>query len=273
MHTMNRPVTRIQKAINILLSEGPVSLSARITESLNNRVRNRPQRAALSELERIAGSNIPTAEKFALIYRKRLWFKVFPHLNPDKTPSGQGSTQQSTRILRANLEYFLQEIDVKTFFDAPCGDFNWMKNVRLPADCRYVGGDIVPELAAQLQQTYGSTDGRVGEVPSRRFIAFDLTSDSFPLADVWLCKDCLQHLSNDDIQLVLDNFRRSQVKVALISNHVGVNSNAEIATGQFRPVDLTRAPFNLPAPRQKLADAPIDDEQRYVGVWHRTDLC
>lgn len=268
---MNRPVTLIQKAINILVSEGPASLSARTASSLNTRVRSRFQRAALSELERIATSDIPNSEKFALIYQKRLWFKVFSHLNPDKSLSGHGSTQESTRVLRPNLEKFLRDADAKTFLDAPCGDFNWMKSVSLPDDCRYIGGDIVPELAARLQETYGRPDGGPANM-SRRFVSLDLTRDSFPPADVWLCKDCLQHLSNDDVQLVLDNFRRSQVKIALISNHVGVSVNADIKSGAFRSVDLTRPPFNLPPPRQTLADSPVDDEARYVGVWHREDL-
>ena len=30
----------------------------------------------------------------------------------------------------------------KNFFDAPCGDFNWMKLVNFD-DCKYIGGDIV----------------------------------------------------------------------------------------------------------------------------------
>jgi hypothetical protein len=270
---MIRPVALMRKAVNVLLSEGPTSLLARSGKSLNTRIRNRVQQAALSEIERVAQSNIPNSTKFARIYRRRLWLKVMPHLNPEKTLSGHGSTQLSTKVLRTNLEYFLRESNVKTFFDAPCGDFNWMKNVNLPGDCQYIGGDIVAGLIERLQQSYGRT-AVLGnkKSSSREFIAFDLTSDSFPMADVWLCKDCFQHLSNDDIQLVLDNFRRSQVKLALISNHVGVSSNIEIRTGQFRHVDLTRAPFNLPPPRQTLADAPVDGEPRYIGVWRREDL-
>lgn len=268
---MNRPVMLFQKAMNILVSEGAASLSAKTASSLNTRVRSRFQRAALSELERIATSDIPNAQKFALIYRKRLWFKVFPHLNPDRSLSGHGSTQESTRVLRAHLEKFLREANVKTFLDAPCGDFNWMQTVRLPDDCRYIGGDIVPALIARLEAAYGRPD-RGPAAMSRRFLTLDLASDSVPPADAWLCKDCLQHLSNRDVALVLDNFRRSSVKIALISNHVGVSANVDVKSGGFRGVDLTRPPFNLPPPRQRLADSPVDDEPRYVGVWYREDL-
>jgi hypothetical protein len=148
-----------------------------------------------------------------------------------------------------------------------------MKDVKLPANCDYIGGDIVPELVARLQQKYArSPRTRPGDAPSRRFIDFDLIVDNFPSADIWLCKDCFQHLSNSDIRLVLNNFRRSQVKIALISNHTDVSSNTDIETGQFRHVDLTRAPFNLPPPRQILPDEPVGGEPRFIGVWHREDL-
>jgi hypothetical protein len=89
-------------------------------------------------------------------------------------------------------------------------------------------------------------------------------------ADVWLCKDCIQHLSNQD--LVLRNFCRSPVEYALISNHRDVVESVDIPTGGFRHVDLTLPPFDLPAPLTKLTDIPIDSEPRDIGVWKRTLL-
>jgi hypothetical protein len=121
-----------------------------------------------------------------------------PHLNPEKTLSGHGSTTSSTRMLLRELEIFLQVTNIKTFFDAPCGDFNWIKNLRLPDDCDYIGGDIVPELISNLQQIYGGKCGP-NKSGSRQFIHLDLTRNDFPSADIWLCKDCLQHLSNADV--------------------------------------------------------------------------
>ena len=168
-----------------------------------------------------------------------------------------------------NLQQFLSDKPAIKFFDAPCGDFNWMRTFNFAADCAYIGGEIVPELVASLQQRYGRA---AGETASRQFIRFDLTSDDFPEADIWLCKDCMQHLSNEDINRVIANFRRSKIKIAMISNHSGVRINENIRTGQFRHVDLTLPPFNLPKPRQILLDSPSDSEPRFVGVWYREDL-
>lgn len=270
---MNQLTALMKKGAKILLSEGPKSLLAQSVNSLGIRIRRRSQYAAFAQIDRIANSDITNSAKFSLIYQKRLWFKAMPHLNPEKTLSGIGSTQLSTEVLRKGVENFLVEINAKKFFDAPCGDFNWMQHVNLPDNCEYLGGDIVSELIADLQQKYSRIAlANHKRIASRQFMKFDLTLDRFPPADVWLCKDCLQHLSNSDILLVLNNFRRSQIKIALISNHMGVNSNVDIATGQFRHVDLTRSPFNLPVPRRIIPDAPVDGEPRFVGVWCREDL-
>jgi hypothetical protein len=263
----------IKKAIEILIKEGTSSLVTKSIQSLKFRIRSRKLQRTYSKIDRIAGSNIATSRKFSLIYQKQLWLKAMPHLNEDRTLSGHGSTRLSTTVFRRNLEMFLHEMGVKRFLDAPCGDFNWMRHVNLPEDCYYIGGDIVPHLVAWLKEEYGSNAPPRSCGPRRRqFICMDLTKDNFPEADVWLCRDCLQHLSNVDIGLVLDNFRHSQINIALISNHIDVNCNVDIVTGQFRHVDLTRAPFNLPPPRRKLLDVPVDAERRYIGVWYKEDL-
>jgi hypothetical protein len=58
----------------------------------------------------------------------------------------------------------------------------------------------------------------------------------------------------------------------LISNHSDIGENSDVETGDFRHVDLTLHPFNLPEPSLRLRDAPIDDEPRYIGVWRRRDI-
>jgi len=227
-------------------------------------MRSSRRRRALAEIGSIATSDLPSADKFTLIYDKRLWFRVNPAINADASSSGQGSTLESTAVFRRELECFLSHVNAQRLLDIPCGDFNWMKSVRFPPGLEYVGGDIVPSLVARLNKTYGNA--------SQAFRVFDLTKDSFDAADVWLCKDCIQHLSNRDIFLVLENFCRSPVEYGLISNHFGVVENVDIPTGGFRHVDLTLPPFSLPAPLIKLSDIPIDGEPRYIGVWKRTSL-
>lgn len=257
--------SRIQKAAAILMAEGPVGLYSRIKSRWGREGANR-------RLESIGLSDLSNAAKFEVIYRERLWVRAIPKsFNRDGSVSGHGSTEQSTRVFRSQLQRFLEDHSANAFLDAPCGDFNWMKLVNVRQMREYIGGDIVRELIERLNAEYALPRPSVGGL-SRRFILLDVTRDSLPKADVWLCKDCLQHMSNEDILSVLRNARVSPIQYFLFSNHAGVETNKDIKTGQFRPVDLTLAPFNLPTPFAKLQDAPTDGEARYVGVWRKQDL-
>jgi hypothetical protein len=260
--------SRFSKARQIWRNEGVFALAGAIARSLGNRLYAVRCQRAYARMVAIASSDLPTAEKFTRIYDKKLWLKVAPAINADKSLSGYGSTLESTKVLRHALEGFLSQIEARRLLDIPCGDFNWMRAVQFPPGMEYIGGDVVPPLIARLKACYGR-----GDTASRRlFRVFDITKDEFDPADVWLCKDCIQHLSNRDIIAALRNFCNSSVEFALISNHTDVKENIDIPTGHFRHVDLTLPPFNLPEPLLKLPDSPIDRERRYIGVWRRRDL-
>jgi hypothetical protein len=259
---------RLDRARQIWRDQGIFALATTVARSLASRLYDARCRRAYADIVAIASSNLSTAEKFTRIYDKELWLKVNPAINADKSLSGQGSTLDSTNVLRHALEGFLSQIKARRLLDIPCGDFNWMKAVQFPPGMEYIGGDVVPPLIARLKASYGRE-----EIGSRRvFRVFDLTKDEFEPADVWLCKDCVQHLSNRDIMTVLRNFCNSSVEFALISNHADVLENVDIPTGHFRHLDLTLPPFNLPEPLVKLPDSPVDREPRYVGVWRRHNL-
>jgi hypothetical protein len=148
---MASTVALVQKAAGIWRSGGSKSLLEQSIKFLKVRA----QHAARNEIDRISESDISNAEKFSLIYQKKLWLKAAPHLNPEKALSGQGSTAASTYALRQALEVLLRQERVETFLDAPCGDFNWMRDVNFPENCNYIGGDIVAKMVSSLQQRYG----------------------------------------------------------------------------------------------------------------------
>lgn len=217
------------------------------------------ERLAYAEIDRIAASDISSAEKFTLLYERRLWQAVAPGINRGRSHSGFGSTMEATCLIRPALATFLREMNIRRLFDAPCGDYYWMRHIGF--DGRYIGGDIVRSVIASLNKAFRG---------SPEFINFDITRDEFPEADAWLCRACMQHLSNAEISQALDNFRSSRVKMALLSNS-RLASNYDINTGSSRMIDLTKPPFNLLAPRLTLPDHPFG-EPRNIGVWYREDL-
>ena len=145
-----------------------------------------------------------------------------------------------------------------------------MKETALPVD-RYIGADIVPEIIAQNIERYAAAD--------REFIVCDVVNEVPPRADLVLCRDCLVHLSHDEIHAVLENFRRSGATWLLTTTFTNRDENWEIETGDWRPINLELAPYNLPAPVELLNEQSneIDPNlgafpDKSLGLWHLGDL-
>jgi hypothetical protein len=185
----------------------------------------------------------------------------------DESRSGPGSTLSYTLNLRAQLERFIETFSIRRFFDAPCGDFHWMKEVNFPADATYIGGDIAHSLIAANTERYS------GAV--RRFLDFDISRDAFPDSDVWFCRDCLFHLPNASIFDALRNFARSRTGLLMMTNHLNTTGfrNVDIEAGEFRLLDFHSEPFNLPREVLfRVADYIHPYPQREMCVWTREQI-
>ncbi|MDA9967127.1 hypothetical protein N9D70_00825, partial [bacterium] len=68
--------------------------------------------------------------------------------------SGSGSTSKNTVLYKSQLKAFLKSQNTKRlkFFDAPCGDLNWVKELFDHFD--YIGGDISGNLINDLKEKY-----------------------------------------------------------------------------------------------------------------------
>jgi hypothetical protein len=194
------------------------------------------------------------AELFAHYYRNNNW-------GSQESVSGEGSTLKYTEKLRAELPRVLELCKVKIMLDAPCGDFNWMRLVPRENGIRYIGGDIVEELIERNRRLYADA--------TTEFKIIDVRNDPLPTADIWMCRDCLFHLSDQDIFRTLGNFSKSDIHYLLTSTHPHTRLNLDIDTGDFRLLDLEKPPFNFPK-----ADIYIDDwiegfPVRQLGLWSR----
>ncbi len=78
----------------------------------------------------------------------------------------------------------------------------------------------------------------------------DVTKDELPKVDLIFCRDLFVHMSNDNIFKALRNFKRSGAQYLLTTVFVGKqrrSTNCQIqAVGDWRPIDLHKAPFNFP---------------------------
>ena len=171
-------------------------------------------------------------DRFTLIYKRNAW-------GSKESVSGSGSTLAMTESIREKLPILFKEFSIGSIFDAPCGDFHWMQLVDLKG-ISYIGGEIVQPLVNLLNKKFSSRD--------LVFLQFDITQSVFPKSDLVLNRDCLFHLSYQDILLTLENFLESGSKYFLSTSYDDDKRflNSDIRSGGFRPIDLFSQPFSFP---------------------------
>jgi len=98
--------------------------------------------------------------------------------------SGPGSNAEETVGVRAALPALLALLGVRSIIDAPCGDFNYMREVLsaplTPSRITYTGLDIVASLAAQLQDKFASDQRGNAKRHRISFAQFDITQVNWP---------------------------------------------------------------------------------------------
>ena len=168
--------------------------------------------------------------RFGAIYEGGLW-------HSSESGSGQGSELGYTENLRRWLPGVIRAHDIKSVVDAPCGDFNWMRLVLQDVNVDYSGFDIV---ASVIERNAAHNSGeRV------TFEVADICKDPLPDCDLLIIRDCLFHLSLDDIDLVLRNIAAVNYKFLLTTTHKTPEGfvNSDIVSGDFRIMDLFEPPF------------------------------
>jgi hypothetical protein len=213
------------------------------------------QRSIRRALWRRLASGRPRDEVFREAFRDGTW-------GSQESASGRGSELAQTETLRRELPALLGQIGAKSILDAACGDFHWMCQVSLGVD-QYVGADIVPELIEANRQKYAG--------PGREFRVLDMVTTKPPRFDVILCRDCLVHLSFADIRAALRNFRDSGSEYLLATTMPNVRKNEDIASGDWRGLNLQLAPFHFPPPiallNEHCTEADGEWSDKSLGLW------
>jgi SAM-dependent methyltransferase len=148
------------------------------------------------------------AETFSTIYRTKGWGS-----DGGQFCSGPGSWGPVADRYCAFIIDFIAKNQIGSVVDLGCGDFAIGKRIVDGSGVRYTGIDVVPELIEHHQKN--SADSRVN------FCCANIVSDDLPQADLYLIRQVLQHLSNDEVGQVLGNL--SNCSKALISEHVPIH--------------------------------------------------
>ncbi|MCK1475166.1 class I SAM-dependent methyltransferase [Bradyrhizobium sp. 197] len=201
------------------------------------------------------------AARFERIAQTNLWGAA-------SSVSGLGSEDLATAAIRDELPPLLQRLGARSLLDAPCGDAGWIGRVKLDLD--YTGIDIVPSLIAANRQRVAR-----GEL-SGRFLVADITRDALPRADVVLCRDCLVHLSFDNIVRAVDRFRTSGARFLLVTTFPEWDGNRDCEDGDWRALNMAKAPFDWPAPRELISERCEEGgggwRDKSLGLWRLDEL-
>lgn len=198
---------------------------------------------------------------------KRLFTHIYEHNSwgSGESRSGEGSSLRRTETVRSQLPKLIKQWDIKTILDAPCGDFNWMNAMDLSNIKRYIGFDIVAPLIQQNRERYGA--------PDRRFSVVDIVNDPLPCVDLIICRDCVQHLTDQDVFKLFANVKRSGSRYLLVSNYPKSTENNDIdqiySTARITYRNLLQAPFNFPMPLLAI-DEGFDSKA--LSLWRIEDL-
>ena len=163
--------------------------------------------------------------------------------------SGKGSTLKHTERLRNALPGLFKKYKVKTFVDAPCGDWHWMQHVDLDG-IEYIGADVSSKIIDANKEQFSG--------PGRTFLHLDITQDPLPEGDIFLCRDCLFHLKTWLRWEFFRNFARSKNRY-LLTTVVQTPSNRNLRNnGNFAAFNPMVEPYNFPKPRVFIAESSDD---------------
>ena len=173
---------------------------------------------------------------FTMAYDRNSW-------GGSESRSGAGSSLHRTMLIQPFIASLIKDLNIKTLLDAPCGDFNWMKEINL-AGISYIGVDIVDELVQKNIERYGT--------PNRQFLSYDILHHPLPQVDLIICRNCTQHLPDNGVRALINNIKKSGSRYLLTSNYPHIRENKDIEdiynTSRATYRDLRKPPFNFPAP-------------------------
>ena len=198
-------------------------------------------------------------ERFTEIFEKNLF-------GGKSSRSGEGSSLEQTEVIRLELPKVFEQFSIKSILDAPCGDWNWMRLVDL-AGINYTGVDIVDKIILDNQNKY--------QKKNINFKIQNLIEDNLPKADLILCRDCLQHLTYENIFKAINNFKRSGSKYLLTTNFPRFEKNHDLIEKDiWRALNLNKEPFNFKTPILSIIEREVGQPyfNKNLDMWLINEL-
>lgn len=195
------------------------------------------------------------------VYEMNLWGG-----NEGDFYSGEGShLPEIVNPYLAAVSSFLTSFKSRlTVCDLGCGDFNVGKEL-VKHTRKYIAMDIVPSLIAHNKETF--------KAPNLEFHCLDIAVADLPAGDCAIVRQVLQHLSNAEIQSIVNKL--AAFKYVILTEHIPEGDfipNKDIISGQGNRlkkqsgVNLLAPPFNFMVKDEKQLSAVVLDNGKGVIV-------
>ncbi|GGW21911.1 class I SAM-dependent methyltransferase [Arenibacter certesii] len=197
----------------------------------------------------------PTKKAMEQVYEMKLWGD-----NKSDFYSGEGSHHpEIVNPYITALTSFLTSFESPLVVcDLGCGDFNVGRQL-VKHTKKYIAVDIVADLIAHHKDKYLEEN--------LEFHCLDVAVDNLPSGDCALLRQVLQHLSNAEVQCILDKL--IHFKYVLLTEHIPAIDfvpNLDIISGQGTRlkkqsgIDVIAAPFSFKVKEEKqlLSVIPMD---------------
>lgn len=205
----------------------------------------------------------PTKKVMEQIYDQNLWGG-----NNNEFYSGSGS--HNPNIVKPYLEViisFLNSFQYPiTVLDLGCGDFNVARQL-LTFSKKYIAVDIAENLVNFNKEKF--------KQDNLEFYCLDISKARLPNADVVILRQVLQHISNEEIQSVLNKLK--EYKYVILTEHLPNQDfvpNIDIISGQGIRIKkqsgllITEEPFNFKYRKQlELQSTILDNNKGVIKTW------
>lgn len=203
----------------------------------------------------------PTKLAMAQVYEMNLW-------GGDKADfySGEGSHHPEivNPYIAAVTAFLTSFKSPLTVCDLGCGDFNVGKEL-VKHTKKYVAVDIVPSLIARNKEKF--------KAANLEFHCLDLAEADLPAGDCALVRQVLQHLSNAEVQRIVNKL--VAFKYVILTEHIPEGDfvpNKDIISGQGNRlkkqsgINLLAPPFNFKVKEETQVSAVVLPDGKSIIV-------
>ena len=194
----------------------------------------------------------PTKDAMDQVYKMNLWGE-----NESKFYSGYGSHDPEIVMpyLHAVIAFLKSFKTPLVVCDLGCGDFNVGRQL-VQHSKQYKAVDIVDDLIEHNKQKY--------KADNLEFYCLDIAVDDLPPGDCVLLRQVLQHLSNAEVQRIVNKL--ADYNYVILTEHLPHGDfipNKDIISGQGirlkkkSGLDLLTPPFNLQIKEEKLLSSIV----------------